>query len=70
MKRTMLLACALLAELGVSGCVTKIENTYYIQGDSNKITAKDTVSAKPDNQGLLDITGSAYGDANSQEGQK
>lgn len=66
----MKIICILTAAFILTGCSTKIENTYYIQGDENKITAKDSVSAKPDNQGLIDLTGSAYGDASMQEGQK
>jgi hypothetical protein len=52
------------------GCVTKVENTYTINGDSNQIKASDNVSAMPNNKDLVDLAGSGYGDVSSNGGKK
>ena len=61
MKILYIIILALL----LGGCVTKIENTYNITGDSNQIKASDTVSATPNNKDMLDVTGSGWGSAQS-----
>lgn len=58
--RTIIL---LISAVFISGCVTKIENTYTINGDSNSIKATDAVSATPTNRDLVDLVGSGYGSA-------
>jgi len=57
-----LVAAFVVASL-LAGCVTKIENTYYVQGDHNQIKATDTASATPTNRDLVDVVGSGYGAA-------
>lgn len=61
-KMTVFLLMVLL-----SGCA-QINNTYYVQGDSNRITATDNVNKST--KDLLDMAGSAYGDASSNDGRK
>lgn len=56
----------LYALLVLSGCA-QISNTYYVQGDSNQITATDNVNKST--KDLLDMAGSAYGDAAANEGR-
>lgn len=51
----------------ICGCA-QISNTYYVQGDSNRITATDSVNKST--KDLLDMAGSAYGDAQTQQGGK
>lgn len=51
----------------VSGCA-QISNTYYVQGDANRITATDSVNKST--KDLLDLAGSAYGDAQTQQGKQ
>lgn len=60
----------ILCSIGMmlTGCA-QISNTYYVQGDSNRITATDNVN-KSTKDLLHDIAGSAYGDAGIQGGQK
>jgi uncharacterized lipoprotein YmbA len=55
------------AALALAGCA-QISNTYYVQGDSNRITATDSVNKST--KDLLDMAGSAYGDANMKGGSK
>jgi hypothetical protein len=55
----------MLVVVAVSGCA-QISNTYYVQGDSNRITATDSVNKSTDD--LLRLNGSAYGDV--QGGQE
>jgi hypothetical protein len=57
----------LLIVMQLFGCV-QISNTYYVQGDSNRITATDSVNKST--KDLLDMAGSAYGDANMKGGSK
>ena len=59
----------LLAALTVlfSGCA-QIQNTYYVQGDSNRITATDSVNKST--KDLLDMAGSAYGEAATNQGAR
>lgn len=62
----MRIAIALML-LVLSGCA-QISNTYYVQGDGNKITATDAVNKSTDD--LLDLAGSAYGSAETNGGKK
>lgn len=51
-----------IVTLALSSCA-QISNTYYVQGDSNRITATDSVNKST--KDLLDLAGSAYGDADT-----
>ena len=53
MRVFMLLIVAVL----MASCA-QIQNTYYVQGDSNRITATDSVNKST--KDLLDLAGSAY----------
>lgn len=65
MKNVILLAAITML---FSGCA-QIQNTYYVQGDANRITATDSVNKST--KDLLDLAGSAYGDAETkQEGKR
>lgn len=57
------IVAAIVIMASLTGCVTKIENTYYVQGDSNQIKATDSASATPTNRDLVDVVGSGYGAA-------
>lgn len=63
MKNVILLSAITML---FSGCA-QISNTYYVQGDSNRITATDSVNKST--KDLLDMAGSAYGDAESNGGK-
>lgn len=43
----------------------QITNTYYVQGDSNRITASDSVNKAT--KDLFDVAGSAYGNAETNQ---
>lgn len=64
MKNAILLAALTLL---FSGCA-QIKNTYYVHGDGNKITATDNVNKST--KDLLDMAGSAYGEAATNQGGK
>jgi hypothetical protein len=51
----------------LSGCA-QISNTYYVQGDNNRLTATDSVNKST--KDLLDMAGSAYGEAATNQGAK
>ena len=51
----------------LSGCA-QISNTYYVQGDNNRITATDSVNKST--KDLLDMARSAYGNADTNQGDK
>ena len=55
---------------GLAGCVTQIENTYHVTGNQNKFTVSDAVSATPNNKDLIDLAGSAYGDASTKQDER
>lgn len=59
----------IISALLLTGCVTKIENTYTVNGDNNTIKAVDSVSASPTSKDLVDLVGSGYGSA-AQGGAK
>jgi hypothetical protein len=63
----MRLLLFLLVVISTAGCA-QISNTYYVQGDSNRITATDNVNKST--KDLLDMAGSAYGDAATRQGAK
>lgn len=67
MARLPILAFLLL--LTVSGC-TQINNTYTITGNDNVIRAQDSVVTDKKNDDLIDLAGSAYGDANMKGDNK
>lgn len=66
MQKLIVLALVLLA---VTGCTTKIENSYTINGDGNIIKAADTVEATPNNADLIDAAGSGSGSASANGGK-
>ena len=49
---------------------TQISNTYNVTGDCNTIKASDSVTSDKKQDDLLDIAGSAYGDATMQGADK
>lgn len=57
----------LLIVMQLFGCA-QISNTYYVQGDSNRIMATDSVNKST--KDLLDMAGSAYGDAETKQEMK
>ena len=63
--------CKKIAWLLLLGCLAgcaQISNTYYVQGNENKITATDSVNKST--KDLFDLAGSAYGDAQTQQGKQ
>lgn len=58
-----------LAVCCLSGCTTKIENNYTINGDGNTIKAADTVEATPNNSDLIDAAGTGSGAASTNGGK-
>jgi len=60
MAHLPILALSLL--IIVSGC-TQINNNYTITGNENVIRAQDSVVTDKKNDDLIDLAGSAYGDA-------
>lgn len=63
-KLIVLLSILLL----LSGCVS-ITNTCNITGNENSITMTDKISTAKSTEDLLDLSGSAYGDASTNEGR-
>ena len=57
----------ILAVSLLSSCA-QINNTYYVQGDANRITATDSVNKST--KDLMDLAGSAYGSAATTQGAK
>ena len=53
----------------IHGCVTQIENTYTINGDSNSIKATDTATATPTTSDVVDAAGTGSGSASANGGQ-
>ena len=53
--------------IALSGCA-QISNTYYVQGDNNRLTATDSVNKST--KDLMDVAGSAYGSAETNGGQR
>lgn len=53
----------------VFGC-TQINNNYTITGNDNVIRAQDSVVTDKKNDDLIDLAGSAYGDANMKGDNK
>ena len=53
--------------ISLSGCA-QISNTYYVQGDNNRLTATDSVNKST--KDLLDMAGSAYGNADTNQGAR
>ena len=55
------------AVIALSSCA-QISNTYYVQGDNNRLTATDSVNKST--KDLMDLAGSAYGEAQTNGGAK
>lgn len=53
--------------IALSSCA-QISNTYYVQGDNNRLTATDSVNKST--KDLMDLAGSAYGEATTSQGGK
>ena len=53
--------------IALSSCA-QISNTYYVQGDNNRLTATDSVNKST--KDLMDVAGSAYGSAETNGGVK
>lgn len=66
MQKLIVRALVLLA---ITGCTTKIENTYTINGDGNTIKAADTVQATPTTTDLIDAAGTGTGSATTNGGK-
>jgi hypothetical protein len=62
------LAVAVAIIMWVSGCVSTT-NTYNITGNENNISTTDSISTAKSTEDLLDLAGSAYGDARTNEGR-
>ena len=52
--------------IALSSCA-QISNTYYVQGDNNRIMATDSVNKST--KDLMDVAGSAYGSAEANGGK-
>lgn len=65
MKRSIVVV--VLATM-LSGCVTKNENTYTMNGDHNTIRATDTATATPTTSDVVDAAGTGSGSANTNGG--
>lgn len=59
-----------LAAVGLMlcGCITKIENTYTIDGNGNTIRATDTATATPTTSDVVDAAGTGSGSATTNGG--
>lgn len=57
---------SVLLALVLASCA-QISNTYYVQGDGNKIIATDSVNKST--KDLLDLAGSGYGEATTNGGK-
>ena len=67
----LFLLLVLSALLLANGCsLTQIENRYVVEGSHNSFKVADTVSATPTNKDIVDLAGSAYGDADLGGGKK
>lgn len=53
--------------IALSSCA-QISNTYYVQGDNNRLTATDSVNKST--KDFMDLAGSAYGEAATNQGAK
>ena len=63
-----ILAVSLLLAISLLSSCAQINNTYYVQGDANRITATDNVNKST--KDLMDLAGSAYGEATTSQGAK
>ena len=61
----MKIACILISAALLSGCA-QINYTVNVTGEGNRITCTGTLDKTTDD--LMDMAGSAYGDASSNEG--
>ena len=62
----LIVALAVILEVSLLQGCAQISNTYYVQGDNNRVTATDSVNKST--KDLMDVAGSAYGAAETNGG--